>query len=229
MYNSAMIKLTRRSFVSTLSAATVVPLSTLTARPRQPRYAHEPTAIAYRFFAPAEARFVEAACERLIPENSSGAGAGGAGVAHYLDQQLNSPWGLGKTPFRESAWQPGTALCIPPPFTPATLFRRALHAIMSSLDQRAAPFASLSADSQDQFLKHLESGGIDLRGAPPDVFFDMLLRMTVEGFFTDPHHGPTRDRIPWRVRGFPGAYAATSAQLQRQPDSKDHHAVALTD
>jgi gluconate 2-dehydrogenase gamma chain len=165
----------------------------------------------YRFFDFAEARFTEAACERLIPANSRGPGAGGAGIAHYIDRHLSSPWGSGTIAFREADWQPGTTQYIPRPFTPATLFRRAFAAIDLILNAHAGPFERLSPQSQDQFLRHLESGRIDLRGAPADVFFDMLLRMTVEGFFSDPRYGTTRDRIGWRLRGFPGAHAVKSA------------------
>jgi gluconate 2-dehydrogenase gamma chain len=39
------------------------------------------------------------------------------------------------------------------------------------------------------------------------VFFDMLLKMTVEGFFSDPVYGGNRDMAAWRMIGFPGAYA----------------------
>jgi gluconate 2-dehydrogenase gamma chain len=35
----------------------------------------------------------------------------------------------------------------------------------------------------------------------------MLLKMTVEGFFSDPVYGGNRDMVAWRMIGFPGAYA----------------------
>jgi gluconate 2-dehydrogenase gamma chain len=35
--------------------------------------------------------------------------------------------------------------------------------------------------------------------------------MTVEGFFSNPLYGASRDRIGWRIAGFPGAYAEHSA------------------
>ena len=59
----------------------------------------------------------------------------------------------------------------------------------------------------DAFLKSLEAGAIDLGGVPSAIFFDMLLRMTVEGFFSDPVYGGNRNMAAWRMIGFPGAYA----------------------
>ena len=35
----------------------------------------------------------------------------------------------------------------------------------------------------------------------------MLLKMSVEGFFSDPVYGGNRNMAAWRMIGFPGAYA----------------------
>jgi gluconate 2-dehydrogenase gamma chain len=65
----------------------------------------------------------------------------------------------------------------------------------------------MSPELQDAYLKSLEAGGSDLNGVPSDVFFAMLLKMTVEGFFSDPVYGGNRDMAAWKLVGFPGAYA----------------------
>jgi gluconate 2-dehydrogenase gamma chain len=65
----------------------------------------------------------------------------------------------------------------------------------------------MSAEAQDAYLKSLESGAHDLDGIPSTVFFELLLQMTVEGFFSDPVYGGNRDMVAWRMIGFPGAYA----------------------
>ncbi len=72
-------------------------------------------------------------------------------------------------------------------------------------------FAHQPAPVQDAYLRLLETGAVDLDGVPSAAFFDMLLKMTVEGFFSNPLHSAGRDRIGWRMAGFPGAYAARSA------------------
>jgi gluconate 2-dehydrogenase gamma chain len=53
----------------------------------------------------------------------------------------------------------------------------------------------------------LESGAHDLDGVPSAEFFDMLLKMSIEGFFSDPVYGGNRNMVAWRMIGFPGAYA----------------------
>jgi gluconate 2-dehydrogenase gamma chain len=144
----------------------------------------------------------------LIPADDLGPGALGAGVTNYLDKQLGGAWGAGERLYRSGPWQPGTpSQGYQLPFTPAELFHTSLRAIIQDLAVRGTPFHEMSADAQDTYLKSLESGAHDLDGVPSGVFFDMLLKMTIEGFFSDPAYGGNRNMAAWRMIGFPGAYA----------------------
>lgn len=205
-----MHKLTRRSFVTALGAATLLPDDpprALRARARGPAPRE-----AYRFFDAAEARFIEAACERLIPTDAAGSGAAAAGVAGYLDRQLAGAWGRGALLYREGSWQPGSPT---PPSglapAPAASFRLALGSLMRRLERCGTEFSRLPAAAQDALLASLESGSVELPGVPATAFFAALLTMTVEGFFSNPLHGAQRDRIAWRVGGFAGAHATLPA------------------
>ncbi|MDP9008392.1 MAG: gluconate 2-dehydrogenase subunit 3 family protein [Pseudomonadota bacterium] len=221
-----MARITRRSFVATVGSATVVPAAALLApaapaagapldasphAPRGPASAASSAASAktvYLFFGTAEASFIEAACERLIPADELGAGALDAGVPNYLDKQLAGAWGAGERLYRSGPWQAGTpSQGYQLPFTPAELFHTSLRAIIRDLDAQNSPFNGMSAENQDVYLKSLESGAHDLDGVPSAVFFDALLKMTVEGFFSDPVYGGNRNMVAWRMIGFPGAYA----------------------
>jgi gluconate 2-dehydrogenase gamma chain len=161
----------------------------------------------YLFFNTEEAAFVEAAVARLIPKDDQWAGALEAGAPNYMDKQLAGAWGAGERLYRSGPWQPGTPTQgYQLPFTPAELFRGAIGAINKELAQR--PFAKMSPDEQDNYLKSLEAGGKDLGGVPSDVFFAHLWQCTLEGFFSDPVYGGNRDMVSWRMIGFPGAYAS---------------------
>jgi gluconate 2-dehydrogenase gamma chain len=213
-----MNKVTRRSFVTATAAATLVPASALLGKPaaKPPgmtgaMHRKVPANPGYLFFDAAEAQFVEAACERLIPADESGPGALDAGVPGYLDLQLGGSWGAGERVYRSEPWQPGTpSPGIQLPFAPAELFRKALRAINLDFEKRATSFTELPCHAQDAFLATLESGEATPAVPAAAVFFDMLLKMTVEGFFSHPIYGRTRDRVAWRMSGFPGAYAAAS-------------------
>jgi gluconate 2-dehydrogenase gamma chain len=210
-----MAKVTRRSFVTTVGAASVASATALlTATPAAtagaPASGKTPSDAPplYLFFNADEARFIEAACERLIPADELGAGALLAGVPYYLDKQLGGAWGAGERLYRSGPWASGTATQgYQLPFTPAELFHTSLRAIIRDLREHQTPFHDMSADHQDAYLKSLEAGAHDLDGVPSSVFFDALLQMTVEGFFSDPVYGGNRDMVAWRMIGFPGAYA----------------------
>ena len=208
-----MNKVTRRSFVAGVAALLPASahLGNAAARlTREPAVAPRANAgRGYRFFDAAEARFVEAACDRLIPADGSGPGALAAGVVHYLDRSLGGSWGAGGRPYREGPWQPGTAHGLPLPVTPAALFRQVVRAINEDFAARGMAFSELPGHVQDEFLAALESGAAG-RGAASAAFFAMLLTMTVEGFFSNSPYGGFRDRVAWRLSGFPGAYAAVS-------------------
>ncbi len=90
---------------------------------------------------------------------------------------------------------------------PEKLFHTALRAILRDLEAQKTPFQDMTPENQDVYLKSLEAGAHDLDGIPSAIFFDTLLKMTVEGFFADPVYGGNRDMVAWRMIGFPGAYA----------------------
>lgn len=209
-----MSKVTRRSFVTTVGAA--IPATVLIQPPAEAAEAparnapveDSPLKPTYLFFNADEVLFIEAACERLIPADELGPGAVGAWVPNYLDKQLGGAWGAGERLYRSGPWQPGTpSQGYQLPFTPAELFHTSLRAIIRDLDSKRTPFNEMSADNQDTYLKTLETGVHDLDGVPAAVFFEMLLAMSVEGFFSDPVYGGNRDMVAWRMIGFPGAYA----------------------
>ena len=169
----------------------------------------------YLFFDAAEARFIEAACNRLIPADGAGAGALSAGVLAYMDAHLAGAWGNGEDIYRGGPWQPGTPEALPTAHSasPAELFRAGLAAVLRDLADRGPPFGELSTAAQDSYLARLATGASI--GASVRIFFDMLLLMTIEGFFINPHHGGRRDRVSWPLQGFPGAFARVSTAADR--------------
>ena len=144
-----MNKVTRRSFVAGIGAASMVPAASALSEeqpPAAPASSDTPpgtqdTAPVYLFFNASEAAFIEAACERLIPADDHGAGALAAGVPNYLDKQLGGAWGAGERLYRSGPWAAGSASQgYQLPFTPGELFHQALRAINHDLDSRRHPF-----------------------------------------------------------------------------------------
>lgn len=225
-----MAKLSRRSFLKAAGSASVLPgmvgagglaVMAEAEAAKKPKKAR-PSKSGYLFFTSAEMAFIQPACARLIPLDELGPGAVEAGVPNYLDQQLGGTWGAGERLYRGGPWQPGTpSQGYQLPFTPAELFRNALRGVAADLKAQGKDFATLSGDDQDAYLKSLEAGGKDLAGVPCEVFFQTLLSMTVEGYFSDPAYGGNKDMAAWKMIGFPGAYASYY-------DLVDKHGVRIT-
>jgi gluconate 2-dehydrogenase gamma chain len=162
----------------------------------------------YLFFTPEEAAFIEAAVARLIPSDEAGPGAAEAGVANYIDKQLNGAWGGGARLYRSGPWRRGEPTQgYQLPFTPAELFRTACRALRAEDAKNGKSFGERDAAAQDAYLRDLQESDRDLNGVPAKVFFESLWGMTVEGFFSDPVYGGNKDMVSWKMIGFPGAYA----------------------
>jgi gluconate 2-dehydrogenase gamma chain len=216
-----MDQFTRRIFLKAAGGAAAVTPAALAgspptqqpasqpATPPQPAASQTSSAAApqtYLFFSVAEAAFMEAAVDRLIPPDEVGPGANEAGVVTFIDRQLAGAWGAGERLYRSGPWAAGTpSQGYQLPFTPAELFRNALRALVQQ-GQQATPFEKLQGPQQDEWLTRLQNGTDALEGVPAKTFFESLLAMTIEGYFGDPAYGGNRDARAWAMVGFPGAY-----------------------
>lgn len=158
------------------------------------------------FFNPEERVFVEAATERLIPDEEDGLGAKGAAVAVFIDRQLAGPYGRAEHWYMQGPWAKG----IPEQgyqlkLTPGELYQTAIRDVNGWCQKsHGKSFALLPGAEQDEVLHGLESGDIDLTDVPAKVFFTMLWNNTVEGFLADPMYGGNRNFTGWKLVGFPG-------------------------
>jgi len=195
----------RRSFLK----STLIAISTATLSSEVPTtLANSAAGRASRFLTDPETAFLQAAVERLIPADEHWAGAAEAGVVNYIDLQMAGAWGHGEMMYRHGPFRKGTpSQGYQLEYTPAELFRRSISAINEHFSAQGKSFELLPAEEEDAYLTSLEKGGIDLAGVPSNVFFDFLLKHTVEGFFSDPLYGGNKNKVGWRMVGFPGAYA----------------------
>lgn len=203
-----MDKISRRDFLKAAGAAAATAPALPAAAQQHPAPSSASHAEAYTFLNPQESSFLEAATERLIPRDELGPGAIDAGVPYFIDRQLGGAWGAGERLYRSGPFMQGTpSQGYQLPFTPAELFRRAIRAIHAELASRNASFARMAPQEQDAYLTALSKDKRDLDGVPANVFFESLLEVTMEGYFSDPAYGGNRGMAAWEMIGFPGAYA----------------------
>jgi gluconate 2-dehydrogenase gamma chain len=176
-----------------------------------------PLPTAWLFFNAEEARTADAAVARLIPADDDGPGAREAGVVVFLDRQLAGAWGHGDHFYRKGPFLPGTpGQGYQLAFTPAEMFRLGFAKLDENARKlRGAPFADLAIEQQDELLSQAEHGKLDFGTLPSVTFFASLVDATMEGFFSDPIHGGNRDKIGWKLVGFPGVHASYANDIER--------------
>jgi gluconate 2-dehydrogenase gamma chain len=189
------------------------------------------------FFDEHEWRTIDAAVARIIPTDHE-PGAQEAGVTDFIDRLLSGVGfvharadGSGFKPLQGKAveaWKERV-------HEARVLYRDGVRTLDDlSREAYGADFAALSTDQQDSVLGRLERGALaetdeqvdeksNLGGAPPSNqpvttdglgFFDTLVLHVRQGFYADPVYGGNRNRIGWRVIGYPGP-ASMEEVLQR--------------
>jgi gluconate 2-dehydrogenase gamma chain len=183
---------------------------------------------AYGYLTQPEVRFLDAAVERLIPTDELGPGAREAGVTVYIDRQLFGTWGSHGRNYRSGPWLDGTPeQGFQSRLTPQEIYRIGIHEI--NLYCRTCyekPFEQLPAPKQDEILKALEEGKVELPSLSSKLFFTLLWRNTEEGFFADPMYGGNRGKVGWKLLGFPGV--ASSAYNAHLDNPELYHAEPVS-
>lgn len=90
--------------------------------------------------------------------------------------------------------------------TPAALFRAGTEGLAAYCQATyKASFDALPPDAKEQLLKDLQAGKIALpNGVPAKTYFAQLLQMFYEAMFADPMYGGNRDKMAWKMIGYPG-------------------------
>ena len=176
----------------------------------------------YTFLSPPEAAFVEAAVDQLIPADNLTPGGSECGVATFIDRQLAGAWGSGDRMYLQGPWQKGTPTQgYQLPMTPAEFFRAGITATNAHCRKTyQKEFDRLSREQQVALLKDLERGGVALDTLSSQQFFELLLNLTMQGFFADPVYGGNRDKVAWKMIGFPGAIAIYSEHIKTYRNKK---------
>ena len=205
----------RRGFLVGAGLATTAAASTLAgiapaAAPAEP----QPDA-ALTLNAP-EMAFVIAAVDTLIPADELTPKGSECGVAAFIDRQLASAWGGGAKmyrsgPFLKGKPEHGYQL----PLSPRDYFAAGIAAVNQwTRKTKGKDFDRLTENEGVEVLKTLDAGKADLGEFNGAAFFDAFLTLTMEGFFSDPIYGGNRDKVAWKMVGFPGLPALYADKIE---------------
>ena len=161
-----------------------------------------------------EHAFIVAAVDTIIPADELSPSGSDCVVATFIDRQLASAWGGGakmyrQGPFLKAKPEHGYQL----PLTPREFFTAGIAAANAwSRKAHGKDFDRLSPGEREAALKEMEAGKAALPDFNGKQFFEALLQIAMEGFFADPIYGGNRNKVAWKMVGFPGL-PATYANL----------------
>jgi gluconate 2-dehydrogenase gamma chain len=153
-----------------------------------------------------ELAFIVAAVDTLIPADELTPGGADCGIAVFIDRQLAGAFGSGARLYRDGPFlkgkpEHGYQLAL----TPREFFRAGIIAANDWTRKTfGKAFDQLAENDRISALQALEQGKADFPGFSCKEFFEALLNLTMEGFFSDPIYGGNRDKIAWKMIGYPG-------------------------
>jgi gluconate 2-dehydrogenase gamma chain len=155
---------------------------------------------------PTEHAFVAAAADTLIPPDELTPSGSDCGVAVFIDRQLAGAYGSGARLYRDGPFPKGKPeLGYQLPLNPREFFRAGIAAANDwTRKTYGKDFDRLGEPQREAALKAMEAGKAELPGFSSSMFFEALLQITMEGFFADPIYGGNRDKVAWKMVGYPG-------------------------
>ena len=163
-----------------------------------------------------EAAFITAAVDTLIPADNLTPSGSDVGLAVFIDRQLAGAFGNGARLYRQGPFLPGKPehgyqLAL----TPREFFRSGIESTNQWTQKTyGKDFDRLSEAERVEAMKALEEGKPEFTGFKSSMFFDQLLQLTMEGFFADPIYGGNRDKVAWKMIGFPGLPASYREEIK---------------
>ena len=169
-----------------------------------------------------EAAFIVAAVDTLIPADELSPAGSDCGVAIFIDRQLGSAWGGGAKMYRAGPYvkgkpEQGYQLAL----TPREYFAAGITAANAwSRKTWSKEFDRLAPADRVTALKAMEDGKAQFENFDAKAFFSQLHAITMAGFFADPVYGGNRDKIGWRLLGFPGLPATYADKIDAYRDKR---------
>ena len=166
-----------------------------------------------------EQAFIQAVVDTFIPADGLSPSGTECGVAVFIDRQLAGGYGNGARFYRsgpflkgkpEHGYQLADAASISAQGIAETnAWSRKTSARISTACPRRRTRRSRRSTRQGEFA------GLNGKG-----FFEALLHIAMEGFFSDPIYGGNRDMVAWKMIGYPGLPATYADKIDQYRGKK---------
>ncbi len=153
-----------------------------------------------------ESAFLSAAYDTFIPADRLSPSGTDCGLVTFIDRQLAGAWGGGARlyrsgPFIKGTREQGYQLSL----TPREFFAAGIKAANEwTRKTYGKDFDRLAPAEREAALQAMDAGKAEFNEIAARQFFEMLYQSAMEGFFADPIYGGNRDKVAWRMVGYPG-------------------------
>lgn len=172
--------------------------------------------VGYSSLSPGEASFTEALVRVMCPADDYTPDGVACGLATYIDRQLAGSFGKGAKRYLRGPWaegkpQHGYQL----PLTPEQYFKTGAATVSVASEHRfGKPFDQLAPADADAFLHDLAAGKVvDAELNLAAWFNELVYPLFEQACFADPIYGGNRDKVFWRVIGYPGLPATNTLNM----------------
>lgn len=172
-----------------------------------PSLASEELVATYLSLGSDEAAFVEAMINVMCPADQLTPNGVDCGLAIYIDRQLAGAFGKGDRLYMRGPWKHGKPqLGYQIPLTPEKFFKAGVAAAQEACTKKFGKlFDLLPPADADAFLQDLASDKLPHPRVPLAVWFnDLVYPLFVQACFADPVYGGNRNKVFWRMIGYPG-------------------------
>jgi gluconate 2-dehydrogenase gamma chain len=176
----------------------------------------------WQVLTPQEVAFFSAAADTIIPKDELSPSGTECGVPVFIDRQLAGAYGAGDKMYRAGPFMKGTPeqgyqLAL----TPHQFFVAGVAAANAwCVKTYGKTFDRLEQPKRDEALKAMQEGKAEFDGFNSRPFFQQLLTINMEGFFSDPLYGGNRNKASWRMLGFPGLPATYADKIDEYRNKK---------
>ena len=162
----------------------------------------------------AEADFLSAAYDTIIPADGLSPSGTDCGLVTYIDRQLAGAWGSGARMYRNGPFFQGKPeYGYQLPLTPREFFAAGIQAANAwTAKTYGKTFDRLSLPDRVAALTAMEQSKAQFIGFDSKQFFEALLQSAMEGFFADPMYGGNRNKVSWKMVGYPGLPATWASK-----------------
>ena len=223
--NSPVSQPTRRQFMMRVAgAAAAIPLvphlaNAAEAAPPPPA---APLPAGYESLGPDEAAFVEAMVNVMCPADALTPNGVDCGLAIFIDRQLAGGFGKGERLYTQGPWQPGKPQQgYQLPLTPEQFFKAGIARRKRRVPQAATarPSSNSTPRERDAFLQELAAGKVQrpahCRSRSGST--SSSIRCSTQACFADPIYGGNRDKVFWKMVGYPGLPAFHTQDMVAVP------------